>query len=64
MLIFRVSLTQDEGIVEEDNLSIDVFYHDKEGLGGAMNFFVPAEICNYGQVYAEKRPRDRLYLSL
>jgi hypothetical protein len=54
MLIFRISLTQNEGVMKEDNLSIDIFHNNEEGLCSAVDLIVPAEI---GQVI---RRRERV----
>lgn len=50
VLIFRISLSKDEGVVEENNLPVDIFYYDQEGFGRAVDLFVPSEIGNDGKI--------------
>jgi hypothetical protein len=50
--------------MEQYDLSVDIFHRDEESLGSAMDFLVPAEVWNYGQVDPKKRACDWLHLSL
>jgi hypothetical protein len=34
--------------MEEDNLSVNIFHCDEEGLSSAMDLFVPAKVWDYG----------------
>jgi len=48
VLIFCISLTQHEGVMEENNLSINIFRCDEEGLGSVMDLFAPVKVWDYG----------------
>ena len=64
MLVLGVTLTEDEGVVEEDNFAIDILDDDPEGFRSTMNLLVPSEIGDDRQVDTEKRAGDRLDLCL
>jgi len=38
--------------MEKNNLSIDIFNHDEEGLSRAVNFLVPSEVWDKRKVSA------------
>jgi len=44
VLVLCISLTQHEGIMEQDDLSVDVFHHDEESLGSVVDFLVSLEL--------------------
>ena len=64
MLILGVSLTQNEGIVEEYDLAIDVLYVDPERFSTTVNLLVPSEVRRDGKVDAKKRACNGLNLRL
>ena len=49
-----------EGVMEENNLSINIFHNDEEVLHSAIDFLIPVEIGDYGQVNSEKCACDGL----
>jgi hypothetical protein len=44
VFILGIPLTEDECILEENNLSIDVLNKNSERLCATMNFLVPSEV--------------------
>ena len=44
VLTFRVSLSEDESVVEEDGFTIDIFDHDDELLSATTNLLIPSEV--------------------
>ena len=62
VLVLCIPLSQDELVVEEDNLAVDVLNKDPERLGTTMNFLVPSEVWRDGQVYPQECSSDRLDL--
>lgn len=64
VLVLGVPLTKNEGVVEEDDLTIDILHQDPERLGPTMDLLVPTEVGNDGQVYPKESTSDRLNLCL
>lgn len=64
MFVLGVALAQDKAVVEKDDFTIDVLDENIKSLGRAVNFLVPAEVWDDGEVDAEKRPSDWLDFSL
>ena len=48
MFIFRVTLTKDESIVEENDLPADVLDEDEERLSVAVDLPISAEVGHNG----------------
>ena len=44
VLVLCVSLPKDEGVVEEDDLAVDVLDQDPERLSCSVDLFVPSEV--------------------
>ena len=44
VIVFGVTLVEDEGVVEEDNFAINIFHHDMECFGRPVYFFLPSEV--------------------
>lgn len=63
VLIFCVSLTKHEGVMEEDDFSIYVFNHDPKRFRRTVHFLVPAKVRRDGQINAKEGASDRLNLS-
>ena len=64
MLIFGITLSQNEAVMEKNYLSVDVLNENDKGFRRSMNLFIPAEIGNNGKINAKEGPRDGLDLSL
>jgi hypothetical protein len=65
VFLLGIALEEEEGIVEEDNLIVDVLDHDDdEVFSAAVNFFVPLEVWDDGEIDAEEGVGDGLDLGL
>ena len=64
MLVLGISLTKNEGVVEEDDLAIDVLDKNPERLGPTVDLLIPPEIGDDSKVDAEQRASDGLNLGL
>ena len=64
VLILGVSLTQNEVVMEQDNLAVDVFDEDEEVFCRAVDLLVPPEVRNNGKIDAKQRAGDGLNLRL
>ena len=64
MLVLGIALSENEDIMEQDDLPINVLDEDMERFGTSVNFCVPLEIRDDREVDSEERTRDRLDLSL
>jgi putative Ca2+/H+ antiporter (TMEM165/GDT1 family) len=64
VLSFRIPLTKDECIVEEDDLAINILDKNKECFGTTMYLLLLAEIGDNGQVNTKEGANDKLYLRL
>jgi hypothetical protein len=64
MFVLGVSLAELEGIMEEDDLAVDVFNEDVERLGTTVDLGIPLEVGDDGEVDAKEGAGDGLYLSL
>lgn len=64
MRVLCIPLAKSEGIVKENDLFVDVFDHDEEGLRVTVNLLVPSEIGSDEKINAEERASDRLDLGL
>ena len=64
VLVFGVSLTEDERVMEEDYLAVDVLHKDPERLGHSVNLLIPPEVRRDGEVDAKDGTGDRLDLCL
>jgi len=64
VLILCITLTENERVVEENDLAIDIFDEDNKCFRSAVNLFVPSEIGYDGKVDTEKGASDGLYLCL
>ena len=53
VLLLGVTLSEDEGVMEKNHFSINVFHHDEEGLSTSMTLFIPSEVRNDREVDAE-----------
>ena len=62
--IFCIALTKLEGVMGEDDLSIDILDENPKGLGSTVDLLVPPEVGNDREVHTEKRAGDRLDLCL
>ena len=62
VLVLCVSLPKDEGVVEEDDLAVDVLDQDPERLSCSVDLFVPSEVGNDGQIDTKESAGDRLDL--
>jgi len=54
MLIFSITLSQNEAIMEKDYLSVDILNEDDKRFCRSMNLFIPSEIGNNGKINAEE----------
>jgi len=54
MLIFGITLSQNEAVMEKDYLSVDVLDEDDKSFRRSMDLFIPAEIRNNGKINAEE----------
>ena len=48
VLVLGVPLTQNEVVVEQNNLAVDVFDEDQEVFSHAMDLLIPLEVRNDG----------------
>ncbi len=64
MFIFSVALAENEGIMEENDLSINILHHDQEGFGTAMDLLIPAEVRDNRKINTQQGAGDRLNLGL
>lgn len=55
MFVVDVSLAEDESV---NDLTIDALDENKEGLHDSVNFLVPTEVRNDGEVNSQKRAGD------
>ena len=54
VLLLGVTLSEDEGVMEKNHFSINVFlHHDEEGLSTSMTLFIPSEVGNDREVDAK-----------
>ena len=51
VLVLRIPLAKNEGVVEQYYLAVNIFDDNPEGFRSAMDFLIPTEIRNDGQVY-------------
>jgi hypothetical protein len=64
MLVLSVALSENEDIMEQDDLAVDVLDENMERFGTSVDFCVPLEIGDDRKVDSEERTRDGLNLSL
>jgi hypothetical protein len=64
VLILRIALAEDEGVLIEDNLAVDVFYDDEERLRTTVDTLIPLEVGDDREVNPDERASDRLNLRL
>lgn len=64
MFVLCVSLTENEGIMEEDDFPIDVFHDYPERFGRAVDLLIPLEVGDNREIYPKKRACDGLNLGL
>ena len=57
-------LTKNKGVVEVDDLTVDVLDEDEKCLSAAVNLLIPVEVGHNGQVDVQEGTGNRLYLSL
>ena len=64
VFVLGISLTQDEVVMEQDNLAVDVFDEDEEVFCRAVDLLVPSEVRNDGKIDTKERAGDGLNLCL
>ena len=64
MLTFRISLSEDESVVEEDRFTVDIFDHDDELLSATTNLLIPSEVRSDRQIDTKQQSHNGLYLRL
>jgi len=47
VFVFGIALTEEESVVEEDDLAINILDDDEESLGTSVDLFIPSEVRNY-----------------
>jgi hypothetical protein len=63
VILFSVTLAEDELVVEENDLSVDIFNEDPERFRCAVDLLLPLEVGSDGELDSEKRSSDRLNVS-
>lgn len=53
VVVFCVSLAKDEGVMEQDDLAVDVFDDDPERLRTSVDLLIPLEVGGDGELYPE-----------
>ena len=64
MLVLGVSLTQNEVVMEQNDLTVNVFDEDEEIFCCAVDLLVPSEIGNDREIDAKQKAGDGLNLRL
>jgi hypothetical protein len=64
VLFLSIPLAKHEGVIKEDDLSIDVFNNYYKCFGCAMNFLIPAKIGDDGKVDTKEGSSNGLDLRL
>ena len=64
MFFLSIPLAKHEGVIKEDDLSIDVFNKYQECFSYAVNLLIPAEIRDDGKVNTKEGSSNGLDLGL